>query len=177
MFILATTKGHYYKLLYRVLGRRFTAGPGFRVFGSLSIKGPGRVEFGKNVTVWQHVTPWTHSVDALITVGDNTRLAGVRMGCVDVIEIGQDCIVADCRIMDSDFHSTAVNRHSPDAPVRCAPVRLGRNVWVAAAAGVLPGTTIGENSVVSFGSVCSGSFPPNVIVVGNPARIAGKVTD
>lgn len=174
-YVWARAKGFGYRIFYRMNGRRFTAGRRFRVYGSLSIRGPGAVEFGDNVTVWQHVTPWTHSSTALIRVGDNTRLAGVRMGCVELIDIGADCIVAECRIMDSDFHSTSAHRHSSDAPVRTAPVRLEENVWIAAQAGLLPGTSIGKNSVVSFGSICSGTFPADVIIVGNPARIAGKV--
>jgi maltose O-acetyltransferase len=40
---------------------------------------------------------------------------------------------------------------------------------------VPPGTTIGENSVIAFGAICSGVVPPNVVMVGNPARVAGKV--
>src|SRR4051812_15151033 len=94
-YVKGSAKGQYYKLLFRLLGRRFVTGRNFRVFGSLSIKGPGLVEFGDNVTVWQHVTPWTYRPDSVIRVGDNTRLAGVRMGCVSRIDIGPDCIVAE----------------------------------------------------------------------------------
>lgn len=173
--VRAAIKGRIYWAYCFVAGRRFKVGRKFRVFGSLSIRGPGSVEFGDNVSVWQHVTPWTHSKGAVIRVGANTRLAGVRMGCAQLIDIGSDCIVAECRIMDTDFHSITADRHKDSAPVRTAPVRLGRNVWVAAQAGLLPGTTIGENSVVSFGSVCSGTFPSDVVIVGNPARVAGKL--
>jgi maltose O-acetyltransferase len=44
-------------------------------------------------------------------------------------------------------------------------------VWIGAHAGILPGTRIGKNSVVGFGAVCSGEFPANVIIAGNPARV------
>jgi acetyltransferase-like isoleucine patch superfamily enzyme len=79
--------------------------------------------------------------------------------------------------MDSDLHTAHVrDRHDPAARVRIAPVFLGENVWVAHFAGILPGTTIGKNSIVSFGSVCSSRvYPDDVVLVGNPARVSAPV--
>jgi acetyltransferase-like isoleucine patch superfamily enzyme len=79
--------------------------------------------------------------------------------------------------MDTDFHSTrADRRHDASAPVRVAPVHIGENVWVAHFVGILPGTTIGRNSIVSFGSVCRGRvYPENAVLVGNPARVSSSV--
>jgi acetyltransferase-like isoleucine patch superfamily enzyme len=56
--------------------------------------------------------------------------------------------------------------------VRVAPVFIGENVWVAAGAVLLPGTSIGENSVVSAAAVCMRSFPANKVILGNPAKVA-----
>jgi acetyltransferase-like isoleucine patch superfamily enzyme len=78
--------------------------------------------------------------------------------------------------MDTDFHSTRADRHNPTASVRVAPVHVGDNVWIAHSAGLLPGTRIGNNSVVSFGSVCMREYPENVVIMGNPARVAAPVT-
>lgn len=163
-------RGHWYKRYYPLCGIRFTAGRNFRVDGRLTVRGPGRVVFGDNVRIGMHVTPWTHAPEAIISVGDRTFLNGTRMGCRQEITIGEDSIVAEAHLMDTDFHSTRKDRHSADAPVRVAPVRLGRNVWIAAAAGVLPGTSIGENSVVGFGAVCAGEYPSDSLIAGNPAR-------
>lgn len=77
---------------------------------------------------------------------------------------------------DTDFHSALANRHDPAAHVRTAAVVIEDNVWLAAQTGVLPGTSIGRNSVVSFGAVCSGRFPADVVVVGNPGRVAGRLS-
>lgn len=174
-YAIALLKGYLYKVYLPARGRHFTAGRRFRVFGRLSVRGPGRVVFGDDVKVWGRVTPWTYDKDAVIRVGDHTVLAGTRFGCAAQIAIGRDGIIADCRILDTDFHSTAVNRHDADAPVRTLPVQVGDNVWVAPDSALLPGTAVGDNCVISLGSVCSGAFPPNVIVVGNPARIGGRV--
>jgi acetyltransferase-like isoleucine patch superfamily enzyme len=168
-------KGYWYKAWLPLTGRRFRAGRNFRVYGRLVVRGPGRVEFGDGVTIWGIVTPYTHSADAVISVGDETVLSGTRFGCKTGITIGRDGIIADCRIFDTDFHSIHVNRHEDDAPVRVAPVEIEDNVWVASQAALMPGTVIRENSVVGFGAVCSGGFPPNALVVGNPARVGGRV--
>jgi len=42
---------------------------------------------------------------------------------------------------------------------------------------ILPGITIGENSLVGAGAVVSKDVPKNVVVVGNPARILKKIED
>jgi acetyltransferase-like isoleucine patch superfamily enzyme len=171
----AILKGHFYKAYLPLLGRRFQAGRNLRVFGSLVVRGPGRVVFGDDVRVIQRTTPYTHSLDAVITVGNKVDLVAVRFGCTERISIGNLSQVSECRIMDSDFHSIAVNRRDPSAPVRTAAITIGENVWIAPETAIMPGTSIGDNSVIAFGAICSGAVPANVIMVGNPARVAGKV--
>lgn len=51
------------------------------------------------------------------------------------------------------------------------PVTVGDNVWLGGGAVVLPGVTIGENTVVGAGAVVTGDLPPDVVAVGNPARV------
>ena len=51
------------------------------------------------------------------------------------------------------------------------PVTLCNNVWVGAGAIILPGVTVGENSVVGAGAVVTHDVPPNTVVAGNPARV------
>jgi acetyltransferase-like isoleucine patch superfamily enzyme len=174
---LSLLKGWWYKLTYPARGIRFSAGRGFRVTGRLIVRGPGRVRFGDHVRVGMTVTPWTHTSEAVIDVGDETFLNGTRFGCARSITVGRRCILADISILDTDFHSTQANRHDPTAPVRVSPVAFADNVWVASGAGVLPGARIGENSVVGFGAVVSGTFPANVIIVGNPASILRPIPE
>jgi acetyltransferase-like isoleucine patch superfamily enzyme len=172
---LALLKGFVYKAYYRVRGRRFRAGRNLRVFGSLSIRGPGEVVFGDNVAVYGAAKPWTYAPEARIVVGDNVILGRTQFGCAREIVIGPRCILGHCSIMDTDFHSTRADRWSDDAPVRVAPVHIGANVWVGQNAGILPGTQIGDNSVVSYGAVCMRAFPANVVIVGNPAKVAAPI--
>lgn len=143
--------------------------------GRLIIRGPGQVRFGDRVRVGMTVTPWTHAKDAIIDIGDDTVLNGTRFGCAESIRVGRQCILAEVSILDTNFHSTRADRHDPAAPVRVAPVTIADNVWVAAQAGILPGTTIGENSVVGFGSVLSGDYPADTIIAGNPAAVVRPI--
>lgn len=51
------------------------------------------------------------------------------------------------------------------------PIVIGNNVWIGGGAMVLPGVTVGENSVIGAGAVVTRDVPANVVVVGNPARV------
>lgn len=170
-YALALARGYWYRVILRILGRRFRAGARFRVFGRLSVRGPGEVVFGDNVATWHRVNAWTYSADARLVVGDNVMMSGTRFACAREIRVGTDSIVADASIYDTDFHSTRADRRSPSAPIRVAPVKIGANVWIAAGAILLPGTTIGDNSVVGAGAVCMRDFPANKIILGNPAKV------
>ena len=55
------------------------------------------------------------------------------------------------------------------------PIVIGDNVWLGGGVIVLPGVTIGENTAVGAGAVVVHDLPPNVVAVGNPARIVKKV--
>ncbi len=63
------------------------------------------------------------------------------------------------------------------AIVKCSPVHIKKGAWIGARSIILPGVTIGENSVVGAGSVVTKDVPDNTVVVGNPARILKKIED
>jgi maltose O-acetyltransferase len=51
------------------------------------------------------------------------------------------------------------------------PIVIGDNVWLGGGVIVLPGVTIGGNTVVGAGAVVTRDLPANVVAVGNPARV------
>ena len=57
------------------------------------------------------------------------------------------------------------------------PIHIGNNVWIGAGVIVLPGVTIGDNSVVGAGSVVTKDIPANVVAVGNPCRILREINE
>jgi acetyltransferase-like isoleucine patch superfamily enzyme len=57
------------------------------------------------------------------------------------------------------------------------PITVGDNVWIGASVTVLPGVTIGSNSVIGAGSVVNRDIPEGVVAVGNPCRTLRKITE
>lgn len=51
------------------------------------------------------------------------------------------------------------------------PVHIGKCCWIGAGVIVLPGVTIGDNTVIGAGSVVTKDIPANVVAVGNPCRV------
>ncbi|MBE6672259.1 MAG: sugar O-acetyltransferase [Ruminococcaceae bacterium] len=56
-----------------------------------------------------------------------------------------------------------------------APIRIGRNCWLGAGVIVLPGITIGDNSVIGAGSVVTKDIPANVVAYGNPCKVIREI--
>lgn len=56
-----------------------------------------------------------------------------------------------------------------------AAVHIGKNCWLGAGVIVLPGVTIGDNSVIGAGSVVTKDIPENVVAVGNPCRVLREI--
>ena len=57
------------------------------------------------------------------------------------------------------------------------PVRIGKNCWLGAGVIVLPGVSIGDNTVVGAGSVVTKDLPANVVAVGNPCRVLREISE
>jgi maltose O-acetyltransferase len=55
------------------------------------------------------------------------------------------------------------------------PITIGDNVWLGGGVIVLPGVTIGANTVVGAGAVVTRDLPANVVAVGNPARVVRAI--
>lgn len=95
----------------------------------------------------------------------------------------------NCKLMDSGKITIGDNvfiapnvcliteEHAMDVKQRVAgleythPVTIGDNVWICAGVLVLPGVTIGSNSVIGAGSVVTKDIPPNSLAVGNPCKV------
>ena len=49
------------------------------------------------------------------------------------------------------------------------------HVWIGSNAVILPGVTIGDNSVIGAGSIVTKDIPANVVAVGNPCRVSREI--
>ena len=107
-----------------------------------------------------------------INIGDNVSFNGVAITSMNKISIGNEAMLApNVVITDTDFHKSSVIN---DRQELCDPdikhsIEIGKNVWIGASTIILKGVSIGENSIVSAGSVVSKDIPANVIAAGNPA--------
>ena len=57
------------------------------------------------------------------------------------------------------------------------PVRIGKNCWLGAGVVVLPGVSIGDNSIIGAGSIVTKDIPANVVAVGNPCRVMRPISE
>lgn len=116
--------------------------------------GGKHVHFGKNVYANFGLTLVD---DTHIYVGDGTM-------------IGPNCVIA-----------TAGHPILPELREKQyqfnIPVHIGKNCWLGAAVLVMPGVTIGDNSVIGAGSVVTKDIPENVIAVGNPCRVLREINE
>lgn len=94
-----------------------------------------------------------------ITIGDNT-LIGPDVKIYTAIHP----ILADERIYTDEAGRLAIRTQT-------APVVTGNNVWIGGGAIILPGVTIGDNTVIGAGSVVTKSIPANAVACGNPCAV------
>jgi maltose O-acetyltransferase len=110
-----------------------------------------------------------------ITIGDRTFI-NYNLTALDVARI---TIGADCQIGPNVQLLTPTHPIEPeprrDKLEAAQPIVIGDNVWLGGGVIVLPGVTIGENSVIGAGSVVAKDIPANVVAVGSPARVIRKI--
>jgi carbonic anhydrase/acetyltransferase-like protein (isoleucine patch superfamily) len=144
--------------------------------GRLPVLGRGRgtVRIGKRFVVRGQVAPCEISVgvNAQLLIGDRVFVnQGVVIAVSESVEIGDDSKVGDfSAIMDSNYHDMEPAR--PDKP---RPVTIGKNVWLGNGVLVLPGSKIGDHTVVAARSVVKGELPPRVLAAGNPAQVVKEL--
>jgi acetyltransferase-like isoleucine patch superfamily enzyme len=110
-----------------------------------------------------------------INYGKNTRIGKnvfINFDCVFLdlggITIEENVKIAPKVSLLSEGHPVStVNRQS----LMAGPICIKKNAWIGANATILPGITIGENSIVAAGAVVSKDVPDNAIVGGIPAKI------
>ena len=110
-----------------------------------------------------------------INIGSHVCMSGCTLYSIDSITVGDHTdIGSGCKIIDNDFHPLSYSQRSPVERldlVKHRPITIGEGCFIGANSIILKGTTLGKNVVVGAGSVVCGSFPNNVIIAGNPARI------
>ncbi len=102
--------------------------------------------------------------------------------------VNYDCVFLDCApiTIGNDVQiGPAVQlytaTHPVDATIRrsgpeyALPIRIGDGAWIGGGSVVLPGVTIGAETVIGAGSVVTRDIPAGVVAAGNPCRILRSV--
>lgn len=84
------------------------------------------------------------------------------------ITIDDNVLIAPKVSLLSEGHPvSSEDRHS----LMVGHIHIKKNAWIGANATILPGVTIGENSIVASGAVVSKDVPDNTVVGGIPAKV------
>ena len=135
------------------------------------------VVFGRNVIVWQFssILPWAEIGDdcvigSSVWIGRNVRL-GKNVRIQDKAHITNNAIIGDDvfigpGVMTSDdkYPRVGNKEYQSYPPIICDGASLGAGVIL------LPGVRIGKGAMVGAGAVVTRDVPPNLTVIGMPAR-------
>ena len=133
-------------------------------------------------------TPFYCDYGKHISVGDN---AIININCTFVdcnkIEIGNNVLIASNVQIYTATHPTCVDERlvsnwdpksgKPYFRTYAQPVKIEDNVWIGGGVIILPGVTIGKNTVIGAGSVVTRSIPENCVAVGNPCRVIRRINN
>lgn len=181
------------KTLYGLFKTKYYYPKHIDINGKLNVSGipvfvfdfNGKIVFGNNVSLKSNKNSYhlaMHSPvklmadkkDAIIKIGDNTRINGACIHAYERIEIGKNCLIAaNTQIFDGSGHDLSM--HNPANRINTTgdakPIVIGDNVWIGANCIIMPGVSIGEGSVIAAGSVVVKDVPSLCIAGGNPAKV------
>lgn len=170
--LLKSLSGLYFeskRLFYHLRYPNVSLAPGVLIKGSLHVQGSVRVVVGSGTRLGKRVRI---SGSGEVVIGCNALLNGPWIGCQRSVVIGDECLISDCYIVDTDYHNLEPHlRHCAPGAKVAAPIVIDQNVWVGARVTVMKGVRIGADSVVGLGAVVRKSVPAGVVVIGDPQQI------
>lgn len=144
------------------------------------------IKFGKNFTsgfgcrIEAHLLKENSS--NCIEIGENVQINDyVHIAAGESIIIGDDVLIAS-KVFISDINHGSYSGFHQDSPLSkpysrelsTKPVIIENNVWIGEGVCIMPGTTIGQGSIIGALSVVTKNITPNSIAVGNPAKVIKK---
>lgn len=131
-------------------------------------------EMGQNITIR---SPFYCDYGYNIEIGDNF-FSNTNLVILDgaKVTIGDYVFIAPNVGIYTAGHPFDVEQRNSGLEY-ALPVSIGNNVWIGAHVAILPGVTIGDNSVIGAGSVVTKDIPSNTLAVGNPCRVIREITN
>jgi acetyltransferase-like isoleucine patch superfamily enzyme len=162
-------------LLAMVIGRSIRIGR-FSSVGTMSYLACERIAIGEDARIREQVFVGGPALpESSFTLGDRTiilQLASINP--TKPVTIGDDTgIGGHCLIFTHGAWLNALDGY----PVTYAPVTLGNSVWLPWRVFIMPGTTIGDGSVIGANSLVQGTIPPSSLAVGSPAKVIRSAPD
>ena len=112
-----------------------------------------------------------------VIIGEHTEIyspnhVGIDIRKPGLIKIGDYCsITQNVTILAHDYSISVARKKFGQFVGGSLPVTIGDNCFIGVKTTILMGTTIGNNCIVGCNSVVKGTFPDNVVIAGNPAKI------
>ncbi len=133
--------------------------------------------FGKTKGNFTIVSPFFCDYGYNIEIGENFFM---NMDCVILdgakVKFGDNVFVAPQCGFYTAGHPLDVERRISGLEY-ALPITVGNNVWIGAHVCVLPGVSIGDNTVIGAGSVVTKNIPANVLAYGNPCKVIREITE
>lgn len=131
---------------------------------------------GRTGKTFSIVSPFFCDYGYNIEIGENFFM---NMNCVILdgakVTFGDNVFIAPGCGFYTAGHPLDVERRNAGLEY-ALPIRVGNNVWIGAQVCVLPGVTIGDNTVIGAGSVVTKNIPSGMLAAGNPCRVIREIT-
>ena len=162
-------------LLAVVIGRVIKIGR-YSSVGTMSYVACERIDIGEDARIREQVYVGGPQLpESAFVLGNRTIV--LQMAFINPtkpVTIGDDTgIGGHCLIFTHGVWLNALDGY----PVNYEPVTLGKSVWLPWRVFVMPGTTIGDGTVIGANSLVSGAIPPNSLAVGSPAKVIRSAPD
>lgn len=164
----------WYRLLFHRIGSKSTINSPLYAYQPDFIAIGNQVSIGPSCRIEAH-PDWLakEAGKPILVIGDRVRIGhSVVLTSAHMLVIEEDVLIAGGSYISDNSHS--ISPEGPrylDQPLSCALTLIGKGAWLGQNVCVLPGSTIGERSVIGAGSVVNGVIPPHSIAVGSPARV------
>jgi lipopolysaccharide O-acetyltransferase len=116
--------------------------------------------------------------EAVVEIGYSFRAASrLHIGCASKVTIGNNVLIASDVYISDHSHGNYNGEDQDEAlcnvndrKIKFLEIFIGNNVWIGEKTCILPGVTIGDNSIIGSLSVVNKNLLPNSIYVGSPAK-------
>ena len=92
------------------------------------------------------------------------------------ITIGHHCFIGPNCGMYTAIHPMLAEERNQGLE-KALPIVIGDNCWIGADVTILPGVTIGSNTIIGAKSVVTKDIPDHVLALGNPCRVLRPITE